>query len=253
MVRRTRFDPLHQAASEQQLYQRLPGMARGAPASDSVDVTVDTEAARSARHCGASNSRFAAEAWYAQIAELVRAGHRADEPATLGCPRARRCLPALGERLAALPGIELRGRETAAAADAAGPRGRDRPGEPPALATAPRAHALVARAGSRRAARSRDARDPRRAARTRSTGEPLVSALATATGGASRSRGHEGVSRTALHAHAQDGRVVVRDHSRYGTFVNGERIDGGAKPARATGCASASPGFVFELVAVRVS
>ncbi|MGH8224157.1 MAG: hypothetical protein ACREQZ_14405, partial [Woeseiaceae bacterium] len=44
MVRRTRFDPLHQASSEQQLYQRLPEWLRALSGRESLDVAIDTEA-----------------------------------------------------------------------------------------------------------------------------------------------------------------------------------------------------------------
>ena len=44
MVRRTRFDPLHQAASEQQLYGRLPEWLAALAGRDTVDAAVEGEA-----------------------------------------------------------------------------------------------------------------------------------------------------------------------------------------------------------------
>ncbi len=95
MVRRTRFDPLHQAASEQQLYERLPAWLdalaaarvrgrRRRSGSGSYSATVRRE-----------QFTLAAEAWYAQLDDLVRGLHRADEPATLALSARAARLPAL--------------------------------------------------------------------------------------------------------------------------------------------------------------
>jgi pSer/pThr/pTyr-binding forkhead associated (FHA) protein len=47
----------------------------------------------------------------------------------------------------------------------------------------------------------------------------------------------------------QDGEVVVRDHSRYGTYVNGERIAGSASLSAGDRLRLGTPGIVLELVA----
>ncbi|MDP9199118.1 MAG: hypothetical protein M3O07_07890, partial [Pseudomonadota bacterium] len=106
MVRRTRFDPLHQAATEQQLYERLPGWLAAMSDRESVDVAIDTEAGSFAATLRREQFTLAAEAWYAQLAELVHAGHRADESTTLALSARAALLPALGGRLASLPGLE---------------------------------------------------------------------------------------------------------------------------------------------------
>ena len=60
----------------------------------------------------------------------------------------------------------------------------------------------------------------------------------------------EGVSRLHCTLERVDGRTRVRDHSRYGTFVNGERVQGEAELGAGDRLRVGSPGVVFELVAV---
>ncbi len=63
LVRRTRFDPLHQAASEQQLYERLPGWLAGLAAEESIDVSIDTPGGSFAATVRREQFTLAAEAW----------------------------------------------------------------------------------------------------------------------------------------------------------------------------------------------
>ena len=46
------------------------------------------------------------------------------------------------------------------------------------------------------------------------------------------------------------GAVVVQDRSRYGTFVNGERVAGSAALASGDRLRIGTPGVILELVAV---
>src|SRR6202008_1676846 len=83
MVRRTRFDPLHQAATEQQLHERLPGWLAVLADHPSVDTSIETGGTTFTATLRADQFALAAEAWYAQLAELVQSGLRAGEAATL--------------------------------------------------------------------------------------------------------------------------------------------------------------------------
>ena len=60
----------------------------------------------------------------------------------------------------------------------------------------------------------------------------------------------EGISRLHCTLERAGGRARVRDHSRYGTFVNGERVRGEAELGAGDRLRVGSPGVVFELVAV---
>jgi hypothetical protein len=251
MVRRTRFDPLHQAASEQQLYDRLPAWLDALAAGESVDAAVDSGSGSYSATVGREQFTLAAEAWYAQLDDLVRSLHRGDEAATLALSARAARLPALADRLSAAGRLEIARLPEEAAATGAALRAADiGPGDPPALATAlARTHA--APGGERRRVASpathviqggrAHAIDERGLVIGQGPGEGRRIALAGAG---------EGVSRLHCTLERVDGRTRVRDHSRYGTFVNGERVQGEAELGAGDRLRVGSPGVVFELVAV---
>jgi predicted component of type VI protein secretion system len=82
-------------------------------------------------------------------------------------------------------------------------------------------------------------------------GEPLVVGAGEGSGRRIALAGSaEGISRTHCTLTRSDGRALVRDHSRYGTFVNGERVDGEAELGAGDRLRVGTPGVVIELVAV---
>jgi hypothetical protein len=251
MVRRTRFDPLHQATSEQQLYERLPGWLAALAGQESLDVSIDSGGGSFAATVRRAQFTLAAEAWYAQIAELLRAGHRADGPATLALSARAALLPALADRLATTPGLELLTLpEVAAAAGAAARAAEIGPAEPPTLVTAlARSHAAETRP---RPAAGVPATHAVLDGRAHAIDErPLVIGYGEGEGRRiALGGGGEGISRAHCTLVRSGGRTVVRDHSRYGTFVNGGRIAGEAEIGAGDRLRVGSPGVVFELVAV---
>ncbi len=251
MVRRTRFDPLHQAASEQQLYARMPEWLAALAAGGSCDATIDTDGGSFAVTVPREQFTLAVEAWYAQLAELVHAGHRADEQATLVLSARAALLPALGERLASLPGLELAVLpDDAPAAGAAARAAELGPADPPALVTE-LARTRAAAAGPRRAAGS-SATHVIFAGRAHAIDDaPLVVGQGAGAGRRISLGGPAaGISRSHCTLRRQGGRVVVRDHSRYGTFLNGERVDGEAELGAGDRLRVGAPGVVLELVTV---
>ncbi|HEU0224119.1 MAG TPA: FHA domain-containing protein [Steroidobacteraceae bacterium] len=251
MVRRTRFDPLHQAATEQQLYERLPGWLEELARVESVDAVIETEAGSFAATLRREQLTLAVEAWYAQLAELVHAGHRADEPATLALSARAALLPALGERLAALPGLEPATLPLeAAAAGAAARAGEVGPAEPPTLVTA-LARAIPAASAARRRAAGARPTHVIQDGRAHAIGpQPLVVGAGAGPGRRLPLAAGAGISREHCALLAQDGEVLVRDTSRYGTWVNGERVEGEAVLAAGDRLRVGTPGVVLELVAV---
>lgn len=252
MVRRTRFDPLHQASAEQQLYERLPAWLAGFAARDAQDVAIDTEAGAFSVTVRREQFLLAAEAWYAQLAELVGGVHRADEPATLVLSARAASLPALAERLASRPGLSLAALADTAAAEAAAARVAEiGPREPPSLVTAlARTHAAQGQGRARRSAAP--ATHLMLDGRAHAIDErPLVVGFGEGDGRRIALSGSgEGISRAHCTLLVRGGRAMVRDHSRFGTFVNGERIDGEAELAAGDRLRVGSPGVVFELIAV---
>jgi pSer/pThr/pTyr-binding forkhead associated (FHA) protein len=80
---------------------------------------------------------------------------------------------------------------------------------------------------------------------------PLVVGLGEGTGRRISLAGSgEGVSRAHCTLKREHGRTIVRDHSRYGTFVNGTRVHGEAEIGAGDRLRVGSPGFVLELVTV---
>jgi hypothetical protein len=252
MVRRTRFDPMHQAATEQQLYLRLPEWLAALARQDSVDVAIEAGGGTFNATVRREQFTLAAEAWYAQLAELVHTAHRADEAVTLAFSARAALLPQLGERFASLPGLELVMLSDTAAAEAAAARAAEiGPGDPPALVTAlARAHAAAA--GVRRPGAATAPTHVIQAGRAHPIDErPLVVGLG---GGDGRrialGEPAAGISRVHCTLLRHAGAVVVRDHSRHGTFVNGERVDGEATLGAGDRLRIGTPGVVLELVAV---
>lgn len=252
MVRRTRFDPLHQAATEQQLYLRLPDWLAALANQESVDVAI--ESGDGAFNATVRREQFtlAAEAWYAQLAELVHTGHRADESVTLALSSRAGSLPALGQRLASLPGLELvMLPEIAAAAGAVERAAEIGPAEPPTLVTAlERRHAASAPVRKRGALAmpTHVIQDGKAHAIDE---RPLV--IGQGSGGGRRislAGPGSGISRVHCTLQRREGAVVLRDHSRYGTFVNGERAEGETMLAAGDRLRVGTPGVVLELVTV---
>ncbi|HNP64470.1 MAG TPA: FHA domain-containing protein, partial [Woeseiaceae bacterium] len=59
-----------------------------------------------------------------------------------------------------------------------------------------------------------------------------------------------GVSRRHCVVSAQNGQFIVTDHSRYGTFLNGHRIDGSAVLQTGDLIRIGTPGFELRLISV---
>ena len=252
MVRRTRFDPLHQAATEQQLFANLPAWLADVGYRDSVDVSVDSGGGSFTATVRREQFALAAEAWYAQLAELVEGGHRGDEPATLVLSARAALLPTLGERLGALPGLEVVVLPDIAAAAAAAARVDELgPAEPPALVTAlARLHPVVG--SDRRQTAGSPATHAILGGRAHAIDEaPLVVGHGPGEGRRIAVAGAgSGISRSHCTLVRERGRALVRDHSRYGTFVNGERVQGEAELGAGDRLRVGTPGVVLELVTV---
>jgi pSer/pThr/pTyr-binding forkhead associated (FHA) protein len=124
------------------------------------------------------------------------------------------------------------------------------PGDPPALVTALSRVHVVPGGGRRRVASPathviQDGRahaiDERGLVIGQGPGEGRRIALSGAG---------EGISRLHCTLERAGGRTRVRDHSRHGTFVNGERVQGEAELGAGDRLRVGSPGVVFELIAV---
>lgn len=260
MVRRTRFDPLHRATSEQQLHERLPGWLNLLATRETIEVSIETGTNSFTATLRREQFALAADAYYAQLVELVQSARRAGTSATLVLSSRAAMLPALHERLAALPDLELVTlRETAPAAAAAERVGEIGPGDPPTLVAALPRRLPVAASAARASGRPQLASPTHVILESRAHAideQPLVlghddDGTAPAAGRRLALTGRPaGVSRSHCTLMRRDGTVIVRDHSRYGSFVNGERVEGEAMLGAGDRLRLGTPGVVLELVAV---
>lgn len=254
MVRRTRFDPQHHAASEQQLYDRLPEWLAALSGSDVADIELEARSGRFAVSLRREQFMLAAEAYYTQLVDLVHAARRAGEPVTLALSARAAAQPGLAERCAALSDVAV-----LVLADGAAPLGAlAAVDEVTAAGTASLVTALrrvrPATAVARRAQRPRGPAPTHVVYDGRAhviTEEPLVLGRAQAGARSLVLAGPAaGVSGTHCVLVREGGTVVVGDRSRYGTFVNGERVSGSSPLAVGDRLRIGTPGVVLELVAV---
>jgi hypothetical protein len=252
MVRRTRFDPLHQAATEQQLLDRLPHWLQALASAESVDVQVEAPAGVFSVTLPREQFVFAAESWYSQLLDAVAAVRRAGVPVTIALSARAALLPGLATRCAGLAEAEIIQLPAAAALRAALAQAEAIRGLEPALVTAlPRA-VPAPRAAAQAKPRGERPTHLLFAGRAHAiTAEPLRVGLAAA---GARSlvlpAPAAGVSREHCELLREGDEVLVRDLSRYGTFVNGERVVETARLAAGDRLRLGRPGVSLELVAV---
>jgi hypothetical protein len=259
-VRTTRFDPMHSAASEQQLYAALPGMLQQLRESDSAvylvqlgddehQVTVPIDAfARATRP------------FYRQIGALAEEVAGGD-PVMLVLSSRLAAFPQLRDTLAGMrdwpvsvlePGAALRGVDQDLPAFMQSP-------DAVGLITERPVHALAAREDvATRTVQADAASAPTHVlvdgAIYALDANPFVVGSATPEGSWGYRAGGavKGVSRRHCSLLLADGRASVRDHSTYGTLVNGERIDGECRLVDGDVIRVGNPGVELRLVRERV-
>lgn len=253
----SRFDPLHGAASEQRLFDALPGWLQRLQREPSIAAELDTDAGRFGTTVAAADLRSrlarvcepllqqlrATAASRGRLALLVH--HRlADFPGVietlLRVPRAR--------VVVLEPGAAARGALARSGAVRAG-------GAPPVVVTqlpfdlppASGDHALTA--GASGGTRPTHLLYGHRAWRLGA--EPFLIGLELQGDerGVALDAGARGVSRRHCTLRAEDGALLVFDHSRFGTLLNGHRIQGAAVLEAGDVLLIGSPPAEFRLIA----
>ena len=262
MVLRSRFDPLHEAASEQRLYDLLPAAAARAATEGSATLELPTGAG----HCAVTLTRdqFAAAArpMTRALAALVESVRTDGAALVLLLAEPLLSMPGVVEALGSIPGAQLFAMDADIAARAASrlPPDAAAAGEGAdrrevalrrgAAIGAPIAEArpVVVAAGAARPAPTHVLW--RGEALPLAPGAALEVGRAPAPGGIRIDEGLAGVSR--LHCtlrHGADG-VQVVDHAAYGTWLNGRRVAGRARLAAGDRLRIGDPGVELALVAV---
>jgi hypothetical protein len=260
-VARTRFDPLHRAATEQQLFDALPGWLEQLQSSDGVDIEVPFEGEAHAARL--TREQFAAEA-DGLYTELLMRVHRLRTPG-------HATTIVLGDRAAALPGLAQRFAEFNDCSVV-----RSAPGAAVVAACAldnveqvedtVQLRCAVARLDRAVAARLpwQTLQDARPADVVAAPSHLLYRGQAVALGpeplriGLAPPRGpgaslavvgaSAGVSRLHCSVLQLASGAVVVDHSRYGTWLNDERVFGRATLRAGDRLRLGRPGVTLELI-----
>ncbi|MEM9401530.1 MAG: FHA domain-containing protein [Pseudomonadota bacterium] len=253
-VHQSRFDPLHTAETEQALADALPHWLAASMRADSVSMTVESRGTNYTAEIESIDLVSAAAPVYQRIAAQLRTLLRADEvPAVQLSDRAAR-MPGLADMLSARVGGEVFLLEPGATARGLLKRG--------ALEqTGGAAVSLLKALPWDQAAvdidvdiASNDGTQPTHVLFDHVAypvnDRPLVLGSQSSDGARWIDFGRDmpGVSRRHCSLVREGGQCVVEDHSRYGTFLNGHRIDGSVVLQNGDTLRLGTPGFELELI-----
>lgn len=253
-VKQSRFDPLHTAETEQVLLDRLGDWLAAASASDKVVLEIEYRGISHKAELEALDLISAAAPVYQRIASQLRAIYRAEEtPAIQLTDRAAR-MPGLSDMLAARVGGEVFLLEPGATARGLLTRCRD-------MQRGDGGVTLIRQLPWDQSPVSIEKDEAPTAA-----GQPthvLFEHTAHLIEGRSLVLGSQpvagerwidlrgdmpGVSRRHCAIQRKNGQCVVEDFSRYGTFLNGHKIDGSAVLQVGDLVRVGSPGYEFRLI-----
>jgi hypothetical protein len=261
MVKRTRFDPLHDAATEQQLFDAIPGLARQAASTGSAVAVVNTGTERFDTSLTRDQFVQAGDAVYREIMRVLHELRSAGAPVTLVLPRVAAELPGLRELFEQFAGCDLVALGDGFAAMAT--TLFDLPAKSGAE-TVPLLRRLPARAVSASGSMvtrinlgNVDVRfaEPSHvlfAGKAFSLGRDAV-VVGRSPGSAAAialPEGLAGVSRRHCTFVREGGEVMLVDHSSYGTFVNGERVAERVRVHAGDRVRIGEPGVELSLIAV---
>lgn len=254
-VQQSRFDPLHTAETEQELLNSMAGWLRQASGEESVTMELQAGDTRYTAEIDSLALVGAAAPVYQRIASMLRSLYRAEDlPAIQVSDRVAR-LPGLADMLKARvggevfmlePGATARGAFARCRGNADAARGvsllRQLPWDQSAIDMATHAVESV-HAGTPThllyGHRAFEIGTSPLVLGSQDSGDERFVALAADMPGVSRR--HCSLAR-------KNGQCVLEDHSRYGTFLNGHRIDGTSVLQVGDALRIGSPGFEFQLI-----
>jgi hypothetical protein len=279
MVKRTRFDPLHDAATEQQLFDGIPSLALEVASTGNTTAIVTKAQERFEVALTRDQFAQAAEPIFRSIVGLLHQLRPAGAPIAIVVPRTVAQLPGLREQFEQFVGCELVSVPDGFAASATSlldlpdsptekdcvrllrrlplqrqavltnsvvrdPLGQRRSGNPPPSHVLLDGRAYSLSAESLVVGRSSELPSASSAGTAGVTAVPVPSRCITLPDGLA------GVSRRhCTFAHDGD-ELVLLDHSTFGTFVNGERVQERVRVHAGDRVRLGEPGVELALIAV---
>jgi len=253
-VKQSRFDPLHTAETEQLLLDRLSSWLTAAAANDTVMLDIEYRGITHSAELESLDLISAAAPVYQRIASQLRAIYRAEEtPAIQLSDRAAR-MPGLADMLAARVGGEVFLLEPGATARGLLTRCRD-------MQRGDGGVTLI-----RQLPWDQSPVSIRRDEAPVAAGQPthlLFENTAYPIDGRALLMGSQpvagerwidlrgdmpGVSRRHCSIERKNGQCILQDYSRYGTFLNGHKIDDSAVLQVGDLVRVGSPGYEFRLI-----
>jgi len=253
-VQQSRFDPLHTAETEQILQDNMQDWLAVAAARDTVTMEINYRGINHAAELESLQLIAAAAPVYHRIVSSLRALYRADETPALQLSDRVARMPGLADILTARVGGDIYLLEPGATTRGLLTRCRD-------LKAGDAAVSLV-----RKLPWDQSPVAAKESGTMRQGGHPthlLVDNQAFAIDAKPLTLGSQpddsgrsidllqdmpGVSRRHCSLQQENGQCVVRDFSRYGTFLNGHRIDGSAVLQVGDLVRLGTPGYEFRLI-----
>lgn len=256
-IRKTRFDPLHEAASEQRLVDQLPAWLAELQQSDTITLSFQFGERELQLEIERAQLIAAAEPHYQELLRLVQGARVAGMPIELRVSQRVAHMPGLLEHLRTLRDCAIQVLPPAAAAWGALQYGSSirRPADSLALVY----HLPVPRAESDESQTAEIEATPPQLRPTHVLFQGRawsINATPLTIGWAvdGRKRGLmlpsalPGISRAHCTLVLRNGAVMVEDHSTYGSFVNEERVSGRTTLTVGDRLRVGSPGVTLEMI-----
>ena len=258
-VQQSRFDPLHTAETEQMLLDRMPAWLAAAAAGGSINLELEHGGLHHVAEIDALALISEAAPVYQRIISQLRTLVRADETPALQLSDRAAGLPGLADMLKARVGGEVYVLESGATAR--GLLGRCRDMTPNSqqvsllrqLPWDQAATEVSVANDAERGGRPSHVLFENAAFELSSQALNLGSQAVAGERWIDLANNMPGVSRRHCSLQLENGQCVVRDFSRYGTFLNGHRVDGSAVLQIGDVLRIGTPGYEFRLITTGVA
>jgi len=253
-VQQSRFDPLHTAETEQMLQDKLQNWLAAASANETVALRIEYRGIQHDAELESLELVAAAAPIYHRIVSNVRALYRAEETPALQLSNRAARMPGLADILAARVGGETFLQEPGAAARGLLSRCRDMQMDDGAVSLIRQLPWDQSPVESSTADVARQEGQPTHLLFNNRAYTIDAQALTLGSKADDGERCIElrqdmpGVSRRHCSVQQENGQCIVRDYSRYGTFLNGHRIDGSAVLQVGDLVRLGTPGYELRLI-----